>query len=170
VKQLSISSDEDAIQSVLVKLYEKKKQSGFSSNELTIEESEALLVGLVQAYSRTTLILDALDECDQKYRVKIIELFNRLINYSKQLKIFISSRRDQDIVHQLKKRADVGVEATNNRDDISKFVADAIDRGQEQRNTKIPEDLREEIVQTILNKSGGMWVTLYLSPLACMSY
>jgi NACHT domain len=155
-KQLSISPDEDAIQNALVEVYEKKRKTGFASAKLTFEESQSLLLTLVQSYSKTTLVLDALDESEEGIRGDLIDFFNHLINKSQHLKIFISSRRDDDIKRQLEKEANVGIEATDNENDISKFVAEKIDQGQKRRRRAISEGLRNEIIQTLLEKSQGM--------------
>ena len=154
VRQLSTSPNKDGIQDSLVQLYHQKQRDG--SNKLTIPESETLLFKLIQAYPQTILILDALDECHQHRRAELIEVFNRLIKNPKRVKIFISSRRDLDIKHQLEKRANIEIEATDNQDDIGRFVADRISQDQKVRRKPIPEDLQKEIVQTLLEKSRGM--------------
>lgn len=156
VKQLSTSPNVDGIHNSLVQLYFQKRRSGFSSNKLTIEESESLLFELIQAYPETTVVLDALDECDRNVRGQLIEIFNRLVSKSKRLKVFISSRRDTDIKHQLERKANVGIEATDNKDDISKFVEDSINKDQLRRRLPIPDELRADIIQTLLEKSEGM--------------
>jgi hypothetical protein len=157
VKQLSIpSTDEDGIHSCLVELYNQKSRDGFASERIDLVESEALLLQLIQTYSRTTLVLDALDECHDDSRVKIIELFDRLLKSSKSLKIFISSRRDDNIKWRLEKKTNIGIEATDNHSDISKFVAEAIREDQKKRRNQIPADLQQEIIDTLLVKSNGM--------------
>jgi Cdc6-like AAA superfamily ATPase len=156
VKQLAMSRDQDAIQHCLAQLYEQKHREGFSSNKISSEECETLLIQLIQAYPQSFLVLDALDECDQQLRGDLIEAFNRLVNTSKGLKIFISSRRDADLKHQLEKKSNVGIEATDNQKDISTFVAETIQRNQEVRRIPIPKDLQDRIVETLLEKSGGM--------------
>jgi Cdc6-like AAA superfamily ATPase len=156
VKQLSISSSQDMIQDCLVQLYNQKRREGFSSNKLSFAESEALLFQLIQPYSRTFLVLDALDECDKSLRGQLIEAFNRLLSASKGLSIFISSRRDADIKYQFEKKANIGIEATDNQNDIITFVTEKIESSQLKRRIKIPEGLQRDIIQTILDKSRGM--------------
>jgi hypothetical protein len=110
VRQLSVRKEESTItlQKPLVQLYREKEAEAFASGAITFDESEKLLLQLFKAYSHTTLVLDALDECDQDLRGRLIQVFERLINVSKKLKIFISSRRDDDIRLQLEKKANVG--------------------------------------------------------------
>lgn len=156
IKQLSISRDERAIQGALVEVYKKKQRTGFASAQLTYEEAESLLHDLMQTYSRTTLVLDALDECHEDSRIALIETFNRLIKVVPWLKILISSRRDNDIKLQLEKESNVGIEATDNHDDISKFVRARISEDDQRRRIPLSTALRTQIVQTLLDKSQGM--------------
>lgn len=158
VKQLSISSSPNDLQASLVQLYHQKREAGFSSQTVTIEESEPLLLKLMTAYTHTVLVLDALDECEPPVRAQLIEIFNRLIDKAHRLKIFVSSRRDSDITYQLGKEANVGIEATDNKNDIGKFVSHTIKEAQARRRNPIPKDLQDEIIQVLLEKSGGMYV------------
>ncbi|KAK2811930.1 hypothetical protein FQN50_001637 [Emmonsiellopsis sp. PD_5] len=165
VKQLSTSRNGDSIPDTLEKIYQKKQATGFASAHLSFEECEDLLLGLVQGHSRTILILDALDECEENTRKALIKWFNRIISQARRLKILISSRRDGDIRHQLGKEANIGIEATDNENDISKFVSERIAKGQDDRQYPISDCLQEEIVQTLLEKSQGMfqWAALQMA-------
>jgi len=157
VKQLSISPDEEKIQDCLVRVYRQKERDGFLSNEMSFEECETLISELIKTYSQTTLVLDALDECSPRLRGELIATFERLVeNAPANLKIFISSRRDDDIKYQLEKKANVGISATDNEKDISKYVADRIEINKAKRRVPIPLDLQDEIIRVLLQKSGGM--------------
>jgi predicted NACHT family NTPase len=156
VKQLAISRDKQAIRDIVVEVYKGKQDTGFASAQLTYKEAEALLPKLMRPYSRTMLVLDALDECQEQSRLRLIATFNRLIQDLPSLKIFVSSRRDGDIKHQLEKNANLGIEATDNKDDIAKFVHDTIEADRRLRRLPISDGLRDQIVQTLLHKSRGM--------------
>lgn len=159
VKQLSVRSDASEIQDCLLQLYNNKKKSGFSSNKMTIEDCELLIPQLIKAYSSSTLVLDALDECDPQSRGELMHVLNRLVENADRLRIFISSRPDYDLKLQLKKNANVGIESTDNHDDIKKFVTEAIAFDAKNRPKPIKEPLRQKIIQTLLEKSNGMYVT-----------
>jgi hypothetical protein len=158
VRQLSIRKEGGifTIYEPLVRLYKEKEARGFASGYLNIDESEKLLLELFQVHSRITLVLDALDECNKTLRTQLIWIFERLIAASKNVKIFISSRRDEDIKLQLEKRANVGISATDNQGDIAKFVAEAIANDRPNRRIPLHDDLREAIMRVLLDKSGGM--------------
>jgi hypothetical protein len=142
-------------------LYKEKRRLGFASKKPSLKESRILLLKLVQEYSSTTLILDALDESNENCRGDLLEVFNYLIKNSDQLKIFVSSRSDTDISRQLRKEANVGVGATDNQNDIAKFVLERIEKTQRRRAADGVSLLSENLsapknVQTVLDKSQGM--------------
>jgi hypothetical protein len=162
VKQLAVHHSRDRVHQSVLTLYKKKESSGFASQELTLDEAETLLHELITAIQQVTFVLDALDECHEKERSLVIDIFNRLVSsFPKvQLKIFISSRRNVDIQRQLQKEANIGIEATENQDDIFKYVMDRIGKDHERRERQhmqsISDELRTEIAQVLLEKSGGM--------------
>lgn len=158
VKQLAVSPENDAVHHSLTQIYYQKAASGFNSKELSFAESEAVLIQLIGTYqcTTTTLVVDALDECHESLRRELIEAFDRLIDKSTSLKILISSRRNDDIQRRLGQKANVGISATDNQKDISKFVADEIEKNKKDRRIQIPKDLQEQIIQTLLVKSEGM--------------
>lgn len=159
MKQLSIRTGQSEIQDCLLQLYHKKKRDGFSSNKMTIEDCELLIPQLIMAYTSSMLVLDALDECDSQSRGELMHVLNRLVENSEHLKVFISSRPDYDLKLQLKKEANVGIESTDNHDDIRKFVTEAIALDTKKRSKPIKEPLQQKIIQILLEKSNGMYVT-----------
>lgn len=160
VKQLGFSSDSCKIHRSLLAIYKKKQESGFASECLTLGECETLLVDFMSAFTRTTLILDALDECYEESRSRLIKCFTRMIKRVPNLKILISSRRNDDIKRQLRMEANLGIEATDNEDDIRKFVLEKIEQDRLRREDEglplISDKLKTEIVTTLFTKSHGM--------------
>ncbi|KAL1957574.1 hypothetical protein VTO42DRAFT_5685 [Malbranchea cinnamomea] len=166
VKQLSISADGSAIQEPLVQIYEAKRKSGFSSSRLNFDECQNLLMKLIPTYSRTTLVLDALDEVVDD-RQWLMDLFDYLVGELKGVKILISSRRDDDIKWRLEQGQNLGIDAKDNQDDIAKFVKEKLEKGQSRRRRPISPKLQEEIVRTLLEESRGMfqWAALQIDQL-----
>jgi hypothetical protein len=156
-RQLSMSQNNDAIQDSVVQLYFQKQKKGFASGKLKIEESRDILLQLTRIYPQTTLILDALDECHEDTRTQLVDILDTLVTQSpKPLKIFISSRPDQDIKDRFGYGPNVDIKATDNRDDIAKFVDDKLNNSPGYWQTKIDPDLKREIHKTLVEKSEGM--------------
>lgn len=156
VQQLSVSPQQGAVHQSLIDLYKKNQRKGGSSARLSLAESEDLLLILLKAHSKTVLILDGLDESHQEDRAEFVEILHRLISQSANLKILISSRCDDNIKRQLELKPNIGIEATNNRDDIGKFVGERLRIMDTRRRTPISEALKKEIIKTLLYKSEGM--------------
>lgn len=106
-------------------------------------------------YPRTTLVLDALDECDPGSRGCLIETIEFLLSSAQSsLRVFVSSRPDADIRDRFLSQPNIEIRAADNQDDIKKFVNKEIVK--HQRWSKISTQLREDIVQTLLARSEGM--------------
>ncbi|KXG45996.1 uncharacterized protein PGRI_048520 [Penicillium griseofulvum] len=166
VKQLSKSPSNGAIQQVVIDIYKENQRKGGASANLSLEESERLVLELTKAYAETILILDAMDETYMEDREDLMEALDRLVSQSANLKVLISSRRDNNIKRRLQLEINLGIEATDNQDDISKFVHERIQHAQQSRHRSRPisEGLRDEIVTTLLEKSEGMfqWAALQI--------
>lgn len=102
VKQLSLSEDKEAILEALVEAYNKKRQDGFASNKLSVDECKILLLQLAQTYPQTVLVLDALDESQEDHRRYLLEVFNSLISESRDIKILI--RADVTMISEISLR------------------------------------------------------------------
>lgn len=153
VRQLStIANDEDSIQKCLRQLHIQTRLKG---SDLSLDVCKGLLLEFVNLYPKTTLVLDALDECNKYTRGTLIEAFDFLLdNASRPVKIFVSSRPDGDIKEKFKDRANIQIQATDNQNDIATFVDNEITK--HRRWKKLSPQLREEIVKTLLKRSQGM--------------
>lgn len=159
VRQLSTARTGDAIHPSLVQLYSQKKWTGFASGILDMKECVDLLLQYVNTYPQTTLILDALDECDDRTRKQLIIALDDVLDHSsKPIKIFISSRPNPDIRYRFESGPNVGIQATDNQDDIAKLVAAQIEEDDKSRQNKLSSKLKEDIIDTLLHKSQGMYV------------
>ena len=153
VRQLSTTVNDDlSIQTCIRQYY---IQSRLKASEPTMNDCKVLLRELVDSYPKTTLILDALDECEKHNRRELIEFFDYLLCHaSKPVKIFISSRPDGDIRERFKDRANIEIRAIDNDDDISKFVVSEVI--QHSRWTKMRPELQRDITKTLQEHSQGM--------------
>ena len=153
VRQLSTTaSDDDSIHKNLRQLY---IQTRLKASELGMNSCKDLLLEFTNLYPKTTLILDASDECDSRKRSILLETFDYILDHAlRPVKIFISSRPDGDIKERFKGRANIQIQATDNHDDIATFVQSEITK--HRRWKKISRELQKEIVETLQERSQGM--------------
>jgi hypothetical protein len=157
VLQLATSRSGDAVQPCLVEMYEQKMRKGPANPELSEAECVEILHKLADIYPQTTLVLDALDEADKDKRAGLIDVLDALVaSAAKPVKVFISSRRDTDIKRQYEQGPNVSIEATDNADDISAFVAEQLDLYEKRRRRKLRSAIRKDIVRILQEKSNGM--------------
>lgn len=159
VRQLSISRDGQLVQQSTVLLYDKKKSTGFASSQLSLEECQDQLRELTAIYPQTTLILDALDECDKSTRIGLMNFLNELVKRSSRLlKIFIASRPDLDLRIKFEPGLNVEIKVDDNEKDIKKYVEDTITNTNSPPywQTRISKELRESVCETLVSRSEGM--------------
>lgn len=122
-------------------------------------------------YPTTILVLDALDECEPGSRHKLVGVIKLLLSKSERpLKVFISSRPDQDIRSHFLSEPNIEIQARHNEKDIRKFVDTEIVNHEGWRD--MPPSLQEDVVRTLLDRSQGMfqWVSLQIKQiLQCTS-
>jgi hypothetical protein len=120
------------------------------------EAATQLLCEFVDAFPQTTLVLDALDECNEAVRMGFIDLLEKLVrDAAKPIKIFISSRLDSDVTERLKGGPNVAITATDNQNDIAVFVeAEIVKRPLWWQ--KLSGQLHGEIIQRLCKESLGM--------------
>lgn len=151
--------------------YRASKREGFPSGELAIGESTDLIIKLLHVYSKSTIVIDALDECDINRREDLLESLQKILTLAPNLvKIFVSSRDDKDITRQYSALPNLYIQAKDNVHDINAYVDYKIDESIRKRkllNGKLSPELKELIVRTIQNGANGMFEA-YLP--TCISY
>lgn len=141
----------------------KTKGQGFSSNGLQVEQSCDLILELIEQYPMTTIVVDALDECDLENRQCLLDVFENLLQKSKGLvKIFVSSRDDQDIVCTLREYPNLDIVSERNAVDIESFVRIETKRLVSKRRLLRDSNARDELKAPMIDKvskgADGMYV------------
>lgn len=121
-----------------------------------METCKKLLIGLIGFNPQITLILDALDECENKERLEIVVALDHLVAHTKPnaLKIFISGRPDGNIVWRRGGRDSIRISASDNQDDIAKFVKKELVKYRHPE--RLSAALKDRIISTLQPKSQGM--------------
>lgn len=162
VKQLSCLRAGLALQTAVLSVYKAKKAAGFSSNSLAFQESPDIIISLRSIYSQITIVIDALDECDPLKRQRFLSSLEAIVGSSSEglVKIFLSSRDDNDIVRRLNAVPNLWIEAKDNRNDIQRFVQREISRcitEGDLLNGVVNDEMRTRIIETLIDKSQGMY-------------
>lgn len=153
-RQLSAISREKerGVQKSLLQLH---KECLDQSREPKLVDCKSLIREFINLYPRTTIILDALDECDKDKREELIAFFDEIIvSAVRPVKVFISSRPDVDIKEGFSDRSNIEIQATDNQDDISLYVRTQMSK--HRRWSKFSLSLREEVVETLETRGNGM--------------
>lgn len=162
-RQLSSFQPGDPLLPPMVAAYKKREIEGFASGSLGIDESRTLILQLTDYYPLTTIVIDALDECDPERRPDLLDTLELILQESSSLvKVFVSSRRDHDIVLNLRDYPNLELSSEKNKDDISSFVTtetnNLIRRKKLLALSTNKEELKVEIIEQVTKKADGMSV------------
>lgn len=142
----------------------QREADAFASGPLRLVESKDLILKLLQRYedATVTLVIDALDECNDKKR-DLLGVLEGLLKASPcLLKIFVSSRTDQDIVYRLINYPNLDVSSECNSADIDLFVRSEtkhlIEEGSLLWLSTRKEELRDKIIHELSSGARGMYV------------
>jgi len=124
-----------------------------------LEEATKLIVSLVDHHP-AVIVIDALDECDSAKRQDLLLALQTIVKISKNVvKIFLSSRDDNDLVSQLTQYPNVAIEAPDNKMDIENYVSFQIRKAIEEKRLlcgNVSEDLKTHVIETLIEKADGM--------------
>jgi hypothetical protein len=155
-RQLSLTADGRGMHSALVRLYRSKQSRGMAADKMDYEMAKQLLREFVDAFPQTTLVIDALDECEEATRMGFVDLLEDLArSAARPIKVFVSSRLDRDIAERFESGPSVAIRATDNQNDIAMFVRAEI-AGRPLWRRKLSEQLCAEVVDTLCEQSSGM--------------
>jgi hypothetical protein len=141
--------------------YEEQEVEGFAAERLTMDESQSLIIDLLALHPVATIIIDALDECEPETRADILDVFTDILqNASTLVKLYVSSRDDQDIVYQLKDYPNLELSSDKSSADIVHFVRSETDRliGRKMllRSTSNRTEMRSAIIANVSEDANGM--------------
>lgn len=153
VRQLSTSTvNLQVMREKIRKLYQDTRLKG---SDLSFDTCREQLLESVNLYHRTTLVLDALDECDPESRGRLVETIEFLLsNTNRPIKVFISSRPDRDIRSAFVCKPNIEIQATHNEKDIRKFVDREIVKHGNWGG--MSPSLKKDIVNVLIKGSEGM--------------
>ena len=160
-RQLSSTQPGKPMLQPSVDLYNEEEAEDFVSGGLQLNQSLKLIMQLIELYPQTTIVLDALDECDPAIRLDLLRALENILQHSCSLvKIFVSSRNDQDIVLQLNGYLNLEIDSRMNSDDIAQFVNAEVEQlikdGKLLRNSKSKDHMKRMIIRKVTRDAAEM--------------
>lgn len=129
--------------------------------KLLIEECKELILALLEG-NPATIIIDALDECDPFRKHELLKALDEIIQESASLvKIFVSSRNDNDIRYRLSISPNIVIYASRNEGDIDRFVHSEVHQAIQDKRLlrgQVSMELKNQITTTLLQGAQGMSV------------
>jgi hypothetical protein len=160
VRQLSVQLSGCGVPKPVTDEYEEQKRKGSGSSHLDFGECQKLIVSLLDIYPQTTIVIDALDEIDRESRKPFLESLNTIAQASKNLvKIFVSSRDDDDIILEFEAIPYVYINTADNAGDIKRFIDREINSFIDRRillRGEVDHQLKRQIIAVLVEKADGM--------------
>lgn len=166
VKQISLCRKGTSLRRPSVEMYKKRQEEASHVGEtpapLTVEES----VDLICEHSRTTsftIIIDALDECGSQQRRVVLDALEDIRQRCRDVvKIFISSRHEEDIAVYLRKGEVLEVTSQVNEKDLKRFVKTQVENfvtrwsTMHDETTVALQQLEKDITNVLVTGAQGM--------------
>lgn len=129
------------------------------SNLLNVAESKNLLIQLSAKFLRTTIIIDALDECDPYTRGSLCDVLDDVVSSSKLVKVFVTCRDDGDLRKKFEDSPNVYIQERDNSKDINHYIKSEIRaciRRKALLGGVVDLELEQRIVHALENGAHGM--------------
>lgn len=140
------------IQKSLISRCEEARLNG---SNLDFASCQGALLNSLNLYPKTTLVLDALDECDPSSRNDLMKALDSLLHDAKMpIKIFIASRPDEDIRNRFSSRPNIVIEKRDNQDDIEKYINQRLPELAESNSALL--QLQNKITRILVDRCQGM--------------
>jgi hypothetical protein len=148
----------------IVEIYGKREREGFAAGSLSLRECYDLIASLSSEHSETRIMIDALDETEPAAHEEIIKGLESITRSSKRAtKTMISSRDSGKIPHKLRDVPNIYIEATDNKEDIDRFISRQVDSAIQTGELlygELDETLKSTIIEKLQEKANGMFVSL----------
>lgn len=161
VRQLSSKATGPELQRPTIVAYEHSTTKNKLDDGLGIQQCVSLIVELVDLNLQTTIVIDGLDECINHTRHDLFRALRTIVKTSSTLvKIFLSSRNDDDVELEFKRVPTISIDERDNAADIELYVRTEVDRCITERlllKGKMDNVLKELVISSLIERAGGMY-------------
>ena len=166
LRQLSVASE--TLGPEILGAFRSTKGLGDITASLDFSDVEALFTGAISQTGGAFVVIDALDECVEHARVELISFLRELLALdSCQVKIFLTSRPEDDLHHSLRDQRTYAIGVSDTAQDIGSFVTcsvdDLIGRKALLYGKPVTQDLRDYLITTLTKEADGVYVILCVS-------
>jgi hypothetical protein len=139
----------------LVDLY---TQCGNGHQEPTLDDLQNTLQKILDGFSSTFIILDALDECVEREKIlNWIQTFILDKDITLRLHLIVTSRPEQEINDQFKSHHYIDLVKESGNHDLKAYLDYQLQNNSALQKWKF--DTQEQIKSTLLKKADGMYVS-----------
>lgn len=142
-------------------------EEGTASHFHAASSAKNLFTYVVERFRRVHLSFDAMDECDDRERwllpflCGLVSRYRRHPELGVQMKLFVTSRRQQDIERAFSVVPTIHIVAKNVDSDIRAFVNYELQRGLDEGKLGSAHlHLKHEIADRLAAKANGMYVIM----------
>ncbi|KAH8743446.1 hypothetical protein F5883DRAFT_41840 [Diaporthe sp. PMI_573] len=125
----------------------------------TFDEWKDCLFKLLSKYPRITVVLDALDECEEDDQEILVKFFNSLVTRSTKdsnVKIFVSTRDERGLSQLLNQHPAILMHKGHTAEDIAVFVREKVQQHSEWLHMN--RELQDHILKTLVKDSQDMFL------------
>ncbi len=158
VRQLAWSLDGSSISPPVRTFYDMWRYERPDSGRLSLEECSGLLtalISLISSYSNTTIILDALDECEKPY--ELLRALKTIANSSAgQIKLFVSSRLNVNVASVVILHRKIHIQSQDTSNDMDIFLHTEVkERDSRLLKGRHPE-IEDRLIEVLRDRAQGM--------------
>lgn len=161
MKQLCLVDPGEVLPKPVLLEYTKREEGGRLCGEIHPKESKDLIIAMSAGFPQTTIIVDALDECDEETREILFLILKQIVTSTKRVRIFVTSRNHEDIQRMLGNFPSHYLDATDNTLDIKTYIQSEVDHYSSRCALLRDDELRDEVVAALEKGADGMYVSSY---------
>ena len=143
------------IPSEIKSAFDKSKQEGGQS--LRLPEMLELFIKTIVSIEVVCLCVDAVDEVLRQYRPEFLRAFQQIVQDAPNVRLFLTGRPyiRRELDNHLTKDAYI-IHIVADQGDITRYVSRIIEDGNGQDSDLMTEDLKNDIIKTMPEKTSGM--------------
>ena len=143
------------IPSEIKSAFDESKQGG--GQGLRLPEMLKLFIKVIASIEVVYLCVDAVDEVLQQYRPEFLRAFQQILQDAPNVRLFLTARPyiRGELDSRLTKDAYI-IHIVADQGDITRYVSQIIEDGNDQDLDLMTEDLKNDIIKTMPEKASGM--------------